>query len=148
MLKNKNGFQVNISLSIFFIAFCDLFTDFPSYYPIFSRCKEGLRKWEKYQSHKPVSAPTVQTGTLKIRNWNDNHSIWRSVLHYLKVATLKIEESDCSRSKTADVRTLEVDAKLGSVNVEARRVKTGNNGNHAILWWKLHQYFRNDGSHS
>jgi hypothetical protein len=31
MLKNKNGFQVNISLSIFFIAFCDLFTDFPSY---------------------------------------------------------------------------------------------------------------------
>jgi hypothetical protein len=32
MLKNKNGFQVNISLSIFFIAFCDLFTDFPSYY--------------------------------------------------------------------------------------------------------------------
>jgi hypothetical protein len=27
MLKNKNGFQVNISLSIFFIAFCDLFTD-------------------------------------------------------------------------------------------------------------------------
>jgi hypothetical protein len=29
MLKNKNGFQVNISLSIFFIAFCDLFTDFP-----------------------------------------------------------------------------------------------------------------------
>jgi hypothetical protein len=33
MLKNKNGFQVNISLSIFFIAFCDLFTDFPSYYP-------------------------------------------------------------------------------------------------------------------
>jgi hypothetical protein len=33
MLKNKNGFQVNISLSIFFIAFCDLFTDFPSYNP-------------------------------------------------------------------------------------------------------------------
>jgi hypothetical protein len=31
MLKNKYGFQVNISLSIFFIAFCDLFTDFPSY---------------------------------------------------------------------------------------------------------------------
>jgi hypothetical protein len=31
MLKNKNGFQVNISPSIFFIAFCDLFTDFPSY---------------------------------------------------------------------------------------------------------------------
>jgi hypothetical protein len=31
MLKNKDGFQVNISLSIFFIAFCDLFTDFPSY---------------------------------------------------------------------------------------------------------------------
>jgi hypothetical protein len=29
MLTNKNGFQVNISLSIFFIAFCDLFTDFP-----------------------------------------------------------------------------------------------------------------------
>jgi hypothetical protein len=27
MLKNKNGFQVNISLSIFFIAFCNLFTD-------------------------------------------------------------------------------------------------------------------------
>jgi hypothetical protein len=33
MLKNKNGFQVNISLSIFFIAFCDLFADFPSYFP-------------------------------------------------------------------------------------------------------------------
>jgi hypothetical protein len=31
MLKNKNGFQVNISLSIFFIDFCDVFTDFPSY---------------------------------------------------------------------------------------------------------------------
>jgi hypothetical protein len=31
MLKNKYGFQVNISLSIFFIAFCDLFTDFLSY---------------------------------------------------------------------------------------------------------------------
>jgi hypothetical protein len=31
MLKNKDGFQVNISLSIFFIAFCDLFTDFPTY---------------------------------------------------------------------------------------------------------------------
>jgi hypothetical protein len=31
MLKNKYGFQVNISLSIFFIAFCDLFTGFPSY---------------------------------------------------------------------------------------------------------------------
>jgi hypothetical protein len=31
MLKNKYGFQVNISLSIFFIAFCDLFTDFPTY---------------------------------------------------------------------------------------------------------------------
>jgi hypothetical protein len=31
MLKNKYGFQVNISLSIFFTAFCDLFTDFPSY---------------------------------------------------------------------------------------------------------------------
>jgi hypothetical protein len=30
MLKNKYGFQVNISLSIFFIAFCDLFTYFPS----------------------------------------------------------------------------------------------------------------------
>jgi hypothetical protein len=34
MLKNKNGFQVNISLSIFFVAFCDLFTDFPSYHLI------------------------------------------------------------------------------------------------------------------
>jgi hypothetical protein len=34
MLKNKDGFQVNISLSIFFIAFCDLFTDFPSYVQI------------------------------------------------------------------------------------------------------------------
>jgi hypothetical protein len=33
-VKNKNGFQVNISLSIFFIAFCDLFTDFPSYMPM------------------------------------------------------------------------------------------------------------------
>jgi hypothetical protein len=32
MLKNKNNFQVNISLSVFFIAFCDLFTDFPSYF--------------------------------------------------------------------------------------------------------------------
>jgi hypothetical protein len=31
MLKNKNGFQVNISLSIFFIAFCDLFTVHTSY---------------------------------------------------------------------------------------------------------------------
>jgi hypothetical protein len=30
MLKNKNGFQENISLSIFFIAFCDF--DFPSYF--------------------------------------------------------------------------------------------------------------------
>jgi hypothetical protein len=36
MLKNKYGFQVNISLSIFFIAFCDLFTDFPSYNSAYS----------------------------------------------------------------------------------------------------------------
>jgi hypothetical protein len=35
MLKNKNGFQVNISLSIFFIAFCDLFTDFPTYLTVY-----------------------------------------------------------------------------------------------------------------
>jgi hypothetical protein len=45
MLKNKNGFQINISLSSFFIAFCDLFTDFPSYFKIF----HSMIHYENYQ---------------------------------------------------------------------------------------------------
>jgi hypothetical protein len=49
MLKNKNGFQVNISLSIFFIAFCDLFTDFPTYNFMYLKIQEqfDMMEWDR-----------------------------------------------------------------------------------------------------